>query len=217
MPTPSPTRCCQADDGVAVDRRAGAADCIRSARIRLAGLATASTDRLDGYPRDPRPSRIVERVAGAGFAAALAVTVLGPALQLASAVTPLGVPHAQWIHLVGITLAALGIALTVWAQLDMGDSWRVGVDADETTDLVQGRVFGWVRNPIYSAMLVFEFGIALLTPNVVTIVGLVLAAAALELQVRRVEEPYLLAKHGATYRNYTGRVGRFIPGVGMIR
>ncbi len=159
----------------------------------------------------------VERVAGAGFAAALAVTVLGPALQLASAVTPLGVPHAQWIHLVGITLAALGIALTVWAQLDMGDSWRVGVDADETTDLVQGRVFGWVRNPIYSAMLVFEFGIALLTPNVVTIVGLVLAVAALELQVRRVEEPYLLAKHGATYRNYTGRVGRFIPGVGMIR
>jgi protein-S-isoprenylcysteine O-methyltransferase Ste14 len=158
----------------------------------------------------------VERVAGAGFAAALGVTVLGPALQLASVITPLDVLHAAWIHIAGMLLAMLGIALTVWAQLDMGDSWRVGVDADETTELVQGRVFGWVRNPIYSAMLVFEFGIALLTPNAVTIAGSTLAIAALQAQVRRVEEPYLLAKHGADYRDYTRRVGRFIPGVGLI-
>jgi protein-S-isoprenylcysteine O-methyltransferase Ste14 len=131
-------------------------------------------------------------------------------------ITPLDVLHAAWIHIAGMLLAMLGIALTVWAQLDMGDSWRVGVDADETTELVQGRVFGWVRNPIYSAMLVFEFGIALLTPNAVTIAGSTLAIAALQAQVRRVEEPYLLAKHGADYRDYTRRVGRFIPGVGLI-
>jgi protein-S-isoprenylcysteine O-methyltransferase Ste14 len=47
--------------------------------------------------------------------------------------------------------------------------------------------------------------------------GLVLAIAALELQVRRVEEPYLLGKHGAAYRSYTASVGQFIPGVGLIR
>ncbi|MFZ0230386.1 MAG: isoprenylcysteine carboxylmethyltransferase family protein, partial [Mycobacterium sp.] len=34
---------------------------------------------------------------------------------------------------------------------------------------------------------------------------------------RRVEEPYLLATHGAAYRRYTASVGRFIPGVGLIR
>jgi protein-S-isoprenylcysteine O-methyltransferase Ste14 len=159
----------------------------------------------------------VERVAGAVFAAALVVTVLGPALQLASVIRPLDVSHAAWIRIAGIVLATLGIAQTVRAQLDIGDSWRVGVDADETTELVQGRVFGWVRNPIYSAMLVFEFGIALVTPNLVTIAGAILAIAALEMQVRRVEEPYLLTKHGAAYQDYTRRVGRFVPGVGMIR
>jgi protein-S-isoprenylcysteine O-methyltransferase Ste14 len=47
--------------------------------------------------------------------------------------------------------------------------------------------------------------------------GLVLAIAALELLVRRVEEPYLLGKHGAAYRTYTASIGRFIPGVGLIR
>jgi protein-S-isoprenylcysteine O-methyltransferase Ste14 len=158
-----------------------------------------------------------EWVAGLGFVIALVVAVVGPVLQLSGVITPVSVLYAEWIQVAGIALAGLGIVLTVWAQLDMGESWRVGVDASETTALVQTRVFGWVRNPIYTAMLIFDVGIALVTPNFVTIAGLVLAIAALELQVRRVEEPYLLGKHGAAYRGYTASVGRFIPGVGLIR
>ena len=50
-------------------------------------------------------------------------------------------------------LAVVGIAATVYAQVDMGDSWRIGVDPDETTTLVRTGVFGWVRNPIFTAML----------------------------------------------------------------
>ena len=158
-----------------------------------------------------------EWVAGLGFVIALVVAVVGPVLQLSAVITPLSVLHAEWIQVAGIALAVLGIVLTVWAQLDMGESWRVGVDASEMTALVQTRVFGWVRNPIYTAMLIFDFGIALVTPNFVMIAGLLLAITALELQVRGVEEPYLLGKHGAAYRGYTASVGRFIPGVGLIR
>jgi protein-S-isoprenylcysteine O-methyltransferase Ste14 len=54
-------------------------------------------------------------------------------------------------------------------------------------------------------------------PDVMYRAGLVLAIAALKLPVRRVEEPYLLGKHGAAYRRYTASIGRFIPGVGLIR
>jgi protein-S-isoprenylcysteine O-methyltransferase Ste14 len=157
----------------------------------------------------------VEWIAGVGFVMALVVTIVGPALQYCGIVRPLR--DTQWILVAGIVVATCGIALTVWAQLDMGDSWRVGVDASETTELVQSRIFGVVRNPIYTAMLSFGFGIALLTPNFVTIAGLALTITALELQVRQVEEPYLLGKHGAAYRGYTASVGRFIPGVGLIR
>ncbi len=113
-------------------------------------------------------------------------------------------------------MATVGIGLTVWAQLAMGDSWRIGVDSEETTELVHSGIFGLVRNPIYAAILVFDFGIALLATNLVTTAGLLLVLAALELQVRRVEEPYLLAKHGGHCRDYTARVGRFVPGVGLI-
>jgi len=41
--------------------------------------------------------------------------------------------------------------------------------------------------------------------------------ATIELQVRLVEEPYLTAKHGDSYRDYAARVGRFVPGVGLAR
>lgn len=159
----------------------------------------------------------VEWVAGVGFVVAIIVAVVAPALQLSGVIAPLPVLHADWIQITGIALALLGIVLTVWAQLDMGDSWRVGVDESETTALVHTGMFGRVRNPIYTAMLTFDLGIALLTPNFVTIAGLILAVTALELQVRRVEEPYLLGRHGAAYRGYTASVGRFIPGIGLLR
>jgi protein-S-isoprenylcysteine O-methyltransferase Ste14 len=66
-------------------------------------------------------------------------------------------------------------------------------------------------------MFTFGLGIALVTPNLVAFAGFVLLVATIELQVRRVEEPYLLRTHGDTYRDYTASVGRFIPGIGLIR
>jgi protein-S-isoprenylcysteine O-methyltransferase Ste14 len=159
----------------------------------------------------------VEWVAGVGFVIALTVAVVGPLLQLYGVITPLPGLQAIGIQIVGIVVALLGIVLTVWAQLDMGDSWRVGVDESETTALVHSGMFGRVRNPIYTAVLTFDVGIALVAANLVTIAGFILTLAALELQVRRVEEPYLRDKHGAAYHGYTASVGRFIPGVGLIR
>jgi protein-S-isoprenylcysteine O-methyltransferase Ste14 len=157
----------------------------------------------------------LEWTAGVGFVVAVVVAGLGPLVQLLAVVTPW--PTPGWTRLTGVAVAAAGIALTVWSQLQMGDSWRIGVDTEETTELVHSGAFGWVRNPIYSAMLVFEFGITLLATNPVTVAGFVLALASLELQVRRVEEPHLFTKHPAAYRDYAARVGRFVPGVGLIR
>ena len=158
-----------------------------------------------------------EWFAGAGFVAAPAVAVLASILQLLDVVAPVAVLHAPWIQISGIVVAIVGIFATVYAQLDMGDSWRIGVDPGETTTLVRTGVFGWVRNPIFTAMITFGFGIALVTPNLVALAGFLLLVATIELQVRIVEEPYLLAVHGDDYRDYLTKVGRFMPGVGVSR
>ncbi|WP_036435563.1 isoprenylcysteine carboxylmethyltransferase family protein [Mycobacterium sp. URHB0044] len=152
---------------------------------------------------------------GVGFIAALIAAIAAPILQLGGAVAPLAALSAGWIQWLGIGIAVVGIAATVYAQLDMGDSWRIGVDPSESTTLVRSGVFAFVRNPIFTAMLAFGVGIALVTPNVVAIAGFVLLIASIELQVRVVEEPYLASVHGTAYREYLSRVGRFVPRVGL--
>ncbi len=99
----------------------------------------------------------------------------------------------------------------------MGDSWRIGVDESERTELVTVGAFAVVRNPIFAAMIPTSLGIVLLVPNVVALVAFVTLVGALELQVHLVEEPYLLWTHGERYLAYASRVGRFVPGVGKLK
>ena len=120
--------------------------------------------------------------------------------------TPIGV--------VGIALAAAGGSAVFLAQLGMGASWRIGVSDDQNTDLVTTGWFSLVRNPIYSAMIAGWTGFALMVPTWLSIAAVFVIAAGLELQVRTVEEPYLTRTHGARYREYASRVGRFLPGIG---
>ena len=121
--------------------------------------------------------------------------------------------ESAWL---GLGLAAAGIVLTLVAQLQMGASWRIGVDDSERTELVTAGVFAWVRNPIFSAMLLASFGLALAVPTALALVLPPVLLLALELQVRLVEEPYLLRTHGARYRAWAAQTGRFLPRLGRF-
>lgn len=120
------------------------------------------------------------------------------------------------LNVIGIVLAAAGGTAVFLAQLGMGASWRIGVSEDQDTDLVTTGWFSLVRNPIYSAMIVGWTGFALLVPTWLSIAAVFVISAGLELQVRSVEEPYLIRTHGDLYRAYAARVGRFLPGVGRF-
>jgi protein-S-isoprenylcysteine O-methyltransferase Ste14 len=158
-----------------------------------------------------------EWIAGVGFAVALLLGAAAPVLALLGWVEPIGSLDTSAIHALGNALALLGIAATLYAQLAMGTSWRIGVDPEERTALVTDGPFALVRNPIFSAMLPTALGLALLVPSWVSIAGLIGLVIALELQVRVVEEPYLLRAHGGAYADYAARVGRFVPSVGQLR
>lgn len=68
-----------------------------------------------------------------------------------------------------------------------------------------------MRNPVFTAMAATGIGLALIVPTVIAVGGALLLLVALQLQVRVVEEPYLLAIHGEVYRSYAARTGRFVP------
>lgn len=158
-----------------------------------------------------------ERVGGLLFAFAVLLCLVGPVLELAGALRPLAALAGIVADVLGVVLAAAGIALTLLAQLAMGTSWRIGVDRAERTALVTGGPFVLVRNPIYTATLLAFAGVALLAPDAATLAGGLLLVVALELHVRLVEEPLLAAAHGERYLAYARCVGRFVPGVGRLR
>jgi len=153
--------------------------------------------------------------AGIMFALALAAGVFGPVSALLG-LEPLGFLSSVPLQATGAALAVLGIAATFWAQLQMGTSWRIGMDPRERTSLVTSGVFAVVRNPIFTAMGVAGLGLTLMAPNVIALAGLVGLLLALELQVRVIEEPHLRQVHGQTYAAYTASTGRFLPQLGRM-
>lgn len=99
----------------------------------------------------------------------------------------------------------------------MGTSWRIGVDAQERTDLVTTGPFASVRNPVFTAMITALLGMTLMVPHLATLAALLALVVAVELQVRFVEEPYLVRVHGQAYLSYARTAGRFVPGLGRLR
>ncbi len=161
-------------------------------------------------------SGLTERIGGSLFATAVVLCIAGTMLQLAGTLSALQALDGEGARILGVALAALGIATVSFAQFAMADAWRIGVDPAERTELVTDGPFSLVRNPIYAAMIPSFIGIALLAPNAVTIAGAVLLMVALELQTRLIEEPYLTRVHGEQYTAYAARAGRFLPRIGRL-
>ena len=123
--------------------------------------------------------------------------------------TPSAVAWAGW------SLAAVALVTIVVAQVQMGASWRVGIDSERRTALVTHGLFRVVRNPIFTGMLLAALGVVAMTPSAWSVMAWLFFVWVLALQTR-LEEEHLLRTHGEAYRQYASQVGRFVPGVGLL-
>ena len=182
-------------------------------RIAIQLRRTGKTG-LIGLRRD---AGLFDWLSGVLFIGGMAMAVVSLGLVLWDDLEPIGALDVDGLHGIGIALAAAGGSAVFGAQLGMGASWRIGVSDDQGTDLVTGGWFSIIRNPIYTSMIVGWTGFALMVPTWLAFAAVVVIAIGLELQVRAVEEPYLVRTHGSEYERYAERVGRFVPGVGRLR
>ena len=75
----------------------------------------------------------------------------------------------------GAALMLCGIGFLAVAQLHLGASWRIGIDADAKPGLVTDGLYRYSRNPIYVGLLTTIAGYACLLPTVLSAIVLVCA------------------------------------------
>jgi protein-S-isoprenylcysteine O-methyltransferase Ste14 len=111
--------------------------------------------------------------------------------------------------IIGAILIAAGAALAIFAVRDFR---RAGTNAEPwkpTLNLVTSGIYGAMRNPMYTSMIVFLAGFAIALGSDWMLVLVVPTALILHFGVVRREERYLEAKFGESYRSYMHMVPRY--------
>jgi protein-S-isoprenylcysteine O-methyltransferase Ste14 len=109
-----------------------------------------------------------------------------------------------------------GLIFFAVAQLNLGASWRIGIDRGAKLGLITDGLYGFCRNPVYLGLLIMAIGYALMLPTLLSLALAGIDYAAMRRQIAD-EESYLLLIYGDEYRRYASKVGRFLPGFGKLR
>lgn len=108
----------------------------------------------------------------------------------------------------GIGVATVGVGFFVAAMLTMRDSWRAGIPAAATTELVTAGLYRFSRNPAFLGFDLMYLGLLAAFFN--PIHGLFAAWAVLMLHLQILQEEYFLsAAFGEEYCSYKKRTGRY--------
>lgn len=113
------------------------------------------------------------------------------------------------LQAMGITVVTVALGIIIIAQVQMGESWRIGVDYEHSTPFVQRGLFRYSRNPIFFGIILSATGYFLLLPNALTLLIMMLDIVVIEVQVR-MEEQHLESEHPQEYQRYCREVRRWI-------
>jgi len=114
-----------------------------------------------------------------------------------------------WLKYVGIISCYSGLLIFLLALLSFGKSWRIGIDENNSNELITTGMFKYSRNPIFLFMDLYFTGIMLIYPNIVFFVVTVCVIIGIHLQIIR-EEKFLLSKFGAEYIKYKKQTRRYL-------
>lgn len=110
---------------------------------------------------------------------------------------------------IGIVLSFFGLIMSFIAQLQMGNSWRLGISSTEKTDLVTKGFYQYSRNPIYLGLFISYLGFFLLMPNSWSLCFFVMSYIAIEVKISH-EEEHMEKLHSKAFLAYKQKVRKWI-------
>jgi len=114
-----------------------------------------------------------------------------------------------WIKYIGIMFCYIGLIIFLFALISFGKSWRIGIDENNSNELITNGMFKYSRNPIFLFMDLYFTGIMLIYPNIVFILLAIGTIIGIHSQILR-EEKFLLNKFGERYIKYKNETRRYI-------
>ena len=143
------------------------------------------------------------------FACALVVILFAFLPNIYQYLLPIQYLANSTLAIIGQVLLFFALIWVLTAQVHMQKSWRIGIDEEVKTELVQTGLFKLSRNPIFFGMRVMLLGFFLTMPNAITFTILVSGEFLIQIQVR-LEEDFLTRTHGKSYLAYQKQVRRWI-------
>ena len=113
----------------------------------------------------------------------------------------------------GTLCLVLGLWLFHRSHADLGTNWSVTLQVRETHRLVTEGVYGRIRHPMYTALLLYSVGQALALPNYVAGPSYGVAMVLLVAFRLEPEERMMIEEFGERYAAYRARTKRLVPGL----
>jgi protein-S-isoprenylcysteine O-methyltransferase Ste14 len=123
--------------------------------------------------------------------------------------------HPAWTVL-GVALAAAGLALHVWARTTLAHGWSSIVTPPAGAPLVEAGPYAYVRHPLYAAILLLAAGTIAVHPSRATLAAGIGFATGIALK-RRAEDRALERRFGERWRAYATRVPALLPRLSRAR
>lgn len=117
--------------------------------------------------------------------------------------------HNRNLYYVGIFLMMISLIWVIIAQINMKNSWRIGIDEDSKTELITAGLFRFSRNPIFLGMIFSLIGFFLVLPTMISLLFLIFGFILIQIQIR-LEEVFLQTQPGEMYLNYKKKVRRLL-------
>jgi protein-S-isoprenylcysteine O-methyltransferase Ste14 len=110
---------------------------------------------------------------------------------------------------IGVIIATCGVALAIWARVYLGTNWGMPMSLKENPELVTTGPYAYIRNPIYTgvllAMLGSVFVVGLFWLLVLVVAGGYFIYSSLQ------EEKIMVKEFPSTYPAYKSRTKMLIP------
>ncbi len=113
----------------------------------------------------------------------------------------------------GLTCLAIGLWLFYRSHADLGTNWSITLELRNEHRLITQGVYRTIRHPMYTALLLYSVGQALVIPNWVAGFSN-LTAFGVHVALRLgAEEKMMAQQFGDEYLAYSARTKRLVPGV----